>query len=107
MALLTNQQAAVTGKAVTFAAAAGGGDTVNIDGTIVLIVRNGDASSKTVTVVRPGTEFGAAVADVPVTVPAGETWVIGPLPQSFEDTDGLADITYSAVTSVTIAAVRV
>jgi hypothetical protein len=43
-----------------------------------------------------------------VAVAAGATEDIGPLtPGRFADTDGLAGVTYSSVTSVTVAAVFV
>jgi hypothetical protein len=43
-----------------------------------------------------------------VSVAAGATKLIGPIPQDFRDTaDNLVDITYSGVTSLTIAAFRV
>jgi uncharacterized membrane protein len=108
MAQLTVHQAAITGTTLTFAAAAGGGDTVQVDGDLILIVRNTDGTTKTVTVVRPGSEYGQANPDIAKVVPATTgVVVIGPIPAEFADTDGLVDITYSAVTGVTIAAVRV
>lgn len=109
MAALTVHQAQITGTDLAFVSAAGGGDTVKVDGDTILIVRNTDGSTKTVTVVRPGTEYGQANPDVAHVVPATTgVSVIGPIPPSFADpTDGLVDVTYSAVTGVTIAAVRV
>jgi len=108
MAAIAVQQAKVTGTALNFVAASGGGDTIAVQGDTYLFVRNADASSKTVTVVRPGSdEYELAVPDVAVTVAAGATAVIGPIPPSFRDSsDSLVDITYSAVTSVTVAAMR-
>jgi hypothetical protein len=107
MALLTPQTAAVTGTVLTMAAASGGGDTIVGGSTTFLLVRNGDASSKTVTVVRPGTTYGTADPDIEVVVTAGNIAIIGPIPSEFADpTDGYVDVTYSAVTSVTVAAVR-
>lgn len=106
MALLTAQPLNVVGVKPTFAAAAALGDTLKPGANQVLIVTNGDASAKTVTLVRPGTEYGQANADVAKVIPAGETWYFL-VPPEFADTDGLIDITYSAVTSVTVAVVRV
>lgn len=108
MAAITVQTAQVTGTALSLTAASGGGDTVKITGDTFLVVRNGDGTSKTVTVVRPGNdEFGLAIPDIAVAVAAGATTVIGPIPPSFRASDdGLVDITYSAVTSVTVAAFR-
>jgi hypothetical protein len=68
---------------------------------------NGDASSKTVTVVRSGNDqYGLAIPDLAVVVPAGQLAVI-PIAATFRDTsDNLVDITYSAVTSVTVGAIK-
>lgn len=109
MALLAKQAASVVGlNPVTMNTAAGGGDTVNVDVPgICLLVRNGDASAKTVTVVRPGTTYGTADPDIPVVIAAGNQAIIGPIPVDFADTNGLVAITYSAVTSVTIGVFRV
>jgi hypothetical protein len=109
MALLAPQASAVTGLNVTMSAASGGGDTIVGGSTTALIVRNGDASSKTVTIVRPGTTYGTADPDIALVVPAGGLAIFGPIPSEFADpTDpaGGVDVTYSAVTSVTVAAVR-
>lgn len=109
MALLAAQQVTITGLTPTFAAAAGGGDTVTPDERVFLRVKNTDAASKTVTVVVPGTVYGQARPDVAVTVAAttGDV-LIGPLVQDLANpSTGVVDITYSAVTNVTVAAVRV
>ena len=108
MAAITVQQALVTGTALSLTAANGGGDTIAVSGDTYLVVRNGDASSKTVTVVRAGSdEYGLAIPDITVAVAAGATTVIGPIPPAFRASDDrLVDITYSAVTSVTVAAFR-
>lgn len=107
MATLTTQDVPVTGKTITMGAAAGGGDKVPPG--CVLVVRNGDASPKTVTIVVPGnTEFGVADPDFTFSVAAGALAMFGPLPSTLADPDTrLIDITYSAVTSVTVAAVTV
>lgn len=107
MALIAPQQIQITGTEVTYAAASGGGDTVAPGDDVFLHVKNADASDKTVTLVRPGTEFGQANPDVAVVVTAGEQRMIGPLSREFADAStGLISVTYSAVTSVTVAACR-
>lgn len=106
MSDLAYQSAAVTGTALNFTAAAGGGDTVPVSARGLLLVKNGDASAKTVTVVVPGTKFSQALPDVPVVVAAGATAAIGPFPADLDNGSGLVNITYSAVTSVTVAAVQ-
>ena len=109
MAALAYQSSVIAGKTVAMAAASGGGDTVPPNEQGALLVLNGDASPKTVTVVVPGnTRFGQADPDVAVTVAAGAYKLIGPFPQELaDDADGLVHITYSAVTSVTVAAIPI
>lgn len=116
MALITYQRAALTGTALTMAAASGGGDTIGYsEGAIlhmsstgvptpkyngVVVVTNGDATSTDVTVVTPG-----ATADIVVAVAAGATKVIGPLTDALCDpATGLISLTYSKVTSLTVGA---
>jgi hypothetical protein len=112
MANLSTQTITRAGIGPTYAAAAGGGDTFTPDVDTFSHVKNGSGSPITVTVVTPRTdqESGQAIADVTVSVPAttGER-MIGPFPHnSFADpTDGLADITYSGVTSLTVAVLKV
>lgn len=105
MAALSRQSITKAGAAVTFASAAGGGDTLaNPTAWDVLLIKNGDTSSKTVTLVVPGTDWnGQAIADTPVVVPAGETWAVKLDPRYASS--GTLSITYSAVTSVTVAVV--
>lgn len=90
------------------AAAAGGGDSFANTGRELLVVKNADASSKTVTVDYVPTQDGQAVTDKAIAIPAGQTFVIGPFPPSlYNDAAGRVNITYSAVTSVTVKVVRV
>lgn len=107
MATLSKQVAGTSGLAVTLSAASGGGDLCPTGKGVFLLVKNGDGSSHTVTLATPDTVDGLAVADRVVTVAAGATEVI-PLPDDlYRDTDGFAHLTYSAVTSVTVACVSV
>lgn len=61
------------------------------------------------TVVAPGnTRFGQAEPDIAIVVAAGAFALIGPFDEQLEDpADGLVAVTYSAVTSVTVAAVQI
>lgn len=104
MALLAKQQVGLAGVGPTYAAANAGGDTFNPGNNVFLHVKNGSAGALTVTVVTPGNVSGQAVADVAVSVPASGERMIGPLPGSLfaRAADGLGDITYSGVTSLTI-----
>jgi hypothetical protein len=109
MALLATQQIQITGPAITLTAAAGGGDTVSPSDRTFLWVKNASGSPITVTVVVPGVYFGQNLPDSGVSVPAttGER-MIGPLDQRLADpTTQVVGITYSGVTSLTVAAVRI
>lgn len=106
MALLAPQYAKVSGTAITFASAAGGGDTLAPNSSSVLHVKNGSGSPINVTVVVPGNdEFGTARPDIVVAVAAGAHTMIGPLlsPLLPDPSTGLIGITYSSATSVTVA----
>lgn len=103
MALLTHQAPKLSGTTITYVAASAGGDTLGAVRNGVLRVKNGGASPVTVTVVTPGsTQYGQADPDIPVVVAAGAEVAIGPLSDSLA-VDGVISVTYSAVTSVTVA----
>ncbi len=111
MAALTVEDTGVGANSLTptFVAAAGGGDTVVNDGRIMLYIKNGDASPITVTITTPVSLRGGIAVDDPVTtVPATDEEIIGPFdPTLFNAADGTGvAIAYSAVTSVTIAVIR-
>lgn len=106
MATLATQLVTRAGIAPTYAAAAAGGDRFAPGPSTWLHVKNASGGAITVTIVTPRNDaLGNTVADNTVSVPAttGER-VIGPFPAEFYGslTDGLADITYSGVTSLTI-----
>lgn len=106
MALLAAQVVGVTGIKPTFVAATGGGDTIQPDTGLILVVANGDSAPHTVTLVRPGSEYGQANPDVARAIPAGETHYLA-VPREFVDpATSLIGVTYSAVTSVTVAVLR-
>lgn len=110
MAALTTNVMPLTGLQLDaqLIAATAGGDDAPTGAGIFLVVKNADASSHTVTLVTPGTVDGdLAVADRAVTVAAGKTQMI-PLTATYRDpATGRASITYDAVTSVTVAVIRV
>lgn len=104
MADLTVQEVDRDGLNPTYASAAGGGDAFVNDGKTWLHIKNGDVSSKTVTIATAKTVDGLAVADRDVTIPASEERLIGPFPPTtYNDGDGKVQLTYDAVTSVTVA----
>lgn len=108
MALLTPQQITITGAAIT-PVAASASDTVKPDSRLFLLYKNTNAATRDITVVVPGTRFGQPNPDVVITIAAttGEEF-IGPITRDFADpVTGLATITTSAQTGLTVAAVRI
>jgi hypothetical protein len=106
MAILSAQALPLSGLQPTYATAAGGGDQAPVGEKLVLHVRNGDATAKTVTVATPGTVGDLAVSDAQQVIPAAGAAFI-PLKAVFRDpATGRASITYSAVTSVTVAVLQ-
>ncbi|MFE2046633.1 hypothetical protein ACFXAZ_38130 [Streptomyces sp. NPDC059477] len=107
MAALTATVMPLTGAAVTYTAAAGGGDTAPTGVGVLLLVKNGDSGSHTVTLVTPGTVNGLAIADRAISVAAGAEVGI-PVTNDYRNpSTGRAAITYDAVTSMTVAVIRV
>lgn len=105
MATLATQRIARTGLVPAFAAAAGGGDKFTPGSNTYLHVKNGDAGSINVTIVTQGTDsLGNAIADNVIAVAGTTEKKIGPFPSGRYKaaSDGLAVVTYSAVTSVTV-----
>ncbi|MGG5257460.1 hypothetical protein [Phycicoccus avicenniae] len=109
MALLSVQQASLDGKPITYGAAGAGGDTFPVPhGAVALRVKNGSGSAMTATLAFPGnTAYGVAnPAKQSASIAAGAEVVIGPIPQAAVDTStGVASVSYSSATSVTVAVV--
>lgn len=102
------------GGAVTFAAAAGGGDKFVWDSRASVIIRNDDATSKTVTVspayatINDPTYGELTRSPIVLTVAAGAVAVIPPVNVAFRnaaDANKVA-LTYDAVTSLKVAVIR-
>lgn len=109
MATLAVQSLKRTGLNPSYAAASAGGDKFAPSRETFLHVKNGGGGSITATITTPREAFpDVAVADVAVAVPAGGERMIGPFPAEHfaAASDGLADISWSGVTSVTVAAVQ-
>lgn len=105
---LTVQEVALAGITLSFEAANADGNSFANDGNVILYVKNGDASSHTVTIPTPATVGGMAVEDLTVSVPAGGEKVVGPFPTHvFNQSGGVVYVNYDAVTSVTVAAIKV
>jgi len=111
MALLALQTIVAAGLAPTTTAAAAGGDTVALasatDVNSFLQVTNGGGSPITVTLADPGTTPAGNTTTAPAnSVAAGATKLFPLNPALVNASTGLISISYSAVTTVTVAAIR-
>lgn len=111
MAALNVQSVVTGGLAIATTAAAAGGDTVQLspinDDRATLQVTNGGASPITVTLVDPGTTPAGNTTTAPAVSVAASATKLFPLnPNLVNPSTGFINITYSAVTSVTVAAFR-
>lgn len=111
MAALSISTMTSAGLTPATVAASAGGDTIappnGSDDRTFLFVNNGSASAITVTVADPGkTPAGNSGTATGVSVAAGAISLI-PIPTgAINASTGQASITYSAVTTVTVAALR-
>jgi len=108
MATLTVQDIVLGGITPTYAAADVAGDAFPNDGRTFLHYKNTNAAARNVTVdsVRPcdqGTDHNQ-IQNVPATT--GDK-MLGPFPPArFNQTSGNVNVTYDAVTNLTVAAIR-
>ncbi|MBI1188318.1 MAG: hypothetical protein GC206_13470 [Alphaproteobacteria bacterium] len=115
MAALSIQTLTEAGLEATFASATGGGDTFvnpNDERTFLWIV-NGSGGDITVTFNRQPTTLPVSghgnipLTDRAVVVTAGEERLIGPFPAAmYNNASGAVEVSYSGVTSLTVAAIR-
>lgn len=108
MATLTTQEIDRDGLDPSFAAAAAGGDECETGRDVFLVVKNGDTSSHDVTLAAQKSVAGLDVADRVVSVPDGEErWIR--VTDVFADPDNgdRCQISYDAVTSVTVGVFKV
>ncbi|MET8693634.1 hypothetical protein ABZV65_13945 [Streptomyces bauhiniae] len=108
MATLTTQTIALAGLGPAYANASAGGDKCQVGDRAFLHIKNGSASSVTVTLTATAAVRGQAVSNLTVSVPASGDRMVGPLPADLlaSPTDGLCAIGYSATATVTVAALR-
>jgi len=107
MATLTVQEISRSAITPSYGAAAGGGDQFPNDGRTYLHIKNGGGSSITLTVATQMTVDGKAVADDAITVTNAQERIVGPFPPGiYNDANGMVQLTYSGVTSVTVGAFR-
>lgn len=109
MATLTVQQVLQAGIVPSYVDAAAGGDKFQPGANVWLHVKNGSGGVITVTVdSKVPSNYGDDV-NLVNSVAAGAEEIMGPFPPSrfASPTDGLADISYSGVTSLTVGVFRI
>lgn len=113
MATLTVQNIAKTGLNPVYGAVALSDTFLNVgDERNYLHVKNGSGASINVTVVAQKTQVKVpgvgqlTIANQIVAVPAGQERIIGPFSEAFNDANGMVVVNYSAITTVTAAALR-
>jgi hypothetical protein len=110
---LATQPIADEGTVVTMTAANVDGHILDGGGDVILKVTNGSGGSINVTVQTPATQAGLAVSEQIVAVAAGATKYIGRFdPSTYDRPTGAADpgmvyVDFSAVASVTVAALGI
>lgn len=110
MSILTPVVADTDGVALTLVAAAAS-QTFLCGANVFLVIKNADAAPHNCVINDPNTPAPAGATafdpDDTITVAAGTTVVAGPfLRQRFGDASGIAAITWSATTSMTVGVVR-
>lgn len=119
MAVLTVQNAAFTGINHTYAAADVAGDSfLNPDDNRTFVMfKNSNATARTLTIAgnatsKPGFgDISAADMGETVTIPGSGTnggeCMVGPFPAGrFNDSNGRVNMTYSAVTGLTVSVIK-
>jgi hypothetical protein len=92
----------------TAVAAAGGGDSFVNDGTQLLYIENTDAVSVTLTVPVAPTIDGQTVSSKTFSIAQNKRMVIGPFaPNIYNDANGRVPLSYSAVTALKVAVLKV
>jgi len=115
MAELTLQRITEAGGTVTYSAASSGdGDTTDNSGSTFLHIKNGGVGEITATITAQTTSVESDIygdltkANASIAIEASGEVFIGPFkPAAFNEGDGEIVITYSGVTSVTIAALYI
>lgn len=107
MATLTARTVVRAGVDPALVACSGGGDEFVNTGAEFILVTNGHTSDWVVTIATPATVDGLAVADRTVTIPDGESRLIGPFPKAtYNSGTNKVNLTYDGVTAMTIAVLK-
>lgn len=104
MATIATQRPVLAGAAIAYVAAAVGGDDFIPEAHQALHFKNTDVAARSVTLITPGDVEGQAIADLVVVVPAGgDRLVKVSVTLLRHATTGKANMTYDAVTGLTMA----
>lgn len=104
---LTVQDISISGVTPSYSSANVDGNSFANDGDVFLHVKNGSGSDITLTVQTPAKVNGVDIEEVTVTVSAGSEEMVGPFPTTtFNQSGGVVYADYSAVTTVTVAAIK-
>ncbi|BCJ86452.1 hypothetical protein [Effusibacillus dendaii] len=107
MAVLNVQDITASGITPSYTAAAAAGDSFANDGQTMLHVKNGDTAAHTVTIKSARQCNQGFTHDLTVSVAAGSDKMIGPFSRDrFNDDNGRVQITYDAVTGMTVAVLQ-
>lgn len=107
MAALSTEVITQTGITPTFNSADAGGDTFSHGAKTYIHIKNDDASPHTATLASQFSAVpGIGPVDLDIVVPANEERVAGPFSSNFKDGTGDVNISYDAVTSVSIAVLQ-
>jgi hypothetical protein len=108
MADLTVQKISLSGVDASFVAADAAGDTFTNDGRTTFHIKNGSAAGITVTIDSASPCSYGYDHDVAVSVPAGGSIQVGPFrPDRFNKVGDKVHVSYSDVTSVTVATTNI
>lgn len=109
MATVATQALAFTGADPTYSAASGGGDRFTPGPGVFLHVKNGSGSSINATLTVTSSTDGLVCGNGTrvVAVPAGADRKIPVPARTYQAADGLADVAWSATTTVTFAVLTV
>ena len=107
MALLTTQTISQAGIQPALQAASSGGDQYQPGANVFLLVKNGDSVQHTLTVHTTATVYGQPISNIAIPLPSGSETYCGPYDPGEVAQPGstLANLTYDAVTNVTIAVI--
>jgi len=108
MATLSNQIVTLAAITPSYAACAAGGDEFVNSGRDFIHIKNGHTSPQTVIMNSQAACDQGFDHDVSIAVTNAQERMIGPFPKGrFDDAGGKVQLTYSGVTALTIAIIRV